>query len=68
VPDQKKFVIAYEPTWPVGDQDLHPESLLPATSGFERLPEENGVYAFHWCVPPRAVESFRRAFDYILYG
>ena len=34
----------YEPTWPVGDQDIHPESLLPATSGFEQLPEDNGQY------------------------
>lgn len=33
-------------------QDLHPNSLLPATSGFEQLPEENGIYAFHWYVPP----------------
>lgn len=52
VPAQKKFAIAYEPTWPVGDQDLNPKSLLPSTSGFEKLPEENGVYAFHWYSPP----------------
>ena len=52
VPDQTNFAIAYEPTWPVGDQDLHPMSLLPATSGFERLPEANAMYAFHWYVPP----------------
>jgi endoglycosylceramidase len=52
VPDQMKFSIAYEPTWPVGDQDLHPESLLPATSGFEQLPEANAMYAFHWYSPP----------------
>jgi endoglycosylceramidase len=50
VPDQKEFAIAWEPTWPVGDQDINPESLLPATSGFEELPEDNGMYAFHWCV------------------
>ena len=51
-PDQKKFAIAYEPTWPVGDQDLNSSSLLPSTAGFESLPEPNGVYAFHWYVPP----------------
>jgi hypothetical protein len=52
VPDQKQFAIAYEPSWPVGDQDLHPDSLLPSTSGFSQLPEPNAVYAFHWYVPP----------------
>ena len=52
VPDQKKFAVAYEPTWPVGDQDLNPKSLLPSTAGFDKLPEPNGVYAFHWYVPP----------------
>jgi hypothetical protein len=52
VPDRTKFAIAYEPTWPVGDQDLHPDALLPSTSGFAQLPEENAIYAFHWYVPP----------------
>jgi len=47
-----KFAIAYEPSWPVGDQDIHPESLLPSRSGFSKLPEENAVYAFHWYSPP----------------
>jgi endoglycosylceramidase len=60
VPDQTKFAIAYEPSWPVGDQDLHPDSLLPSTSGFAQLPEEeNGIYAFHWYVPPASANLTR---------
>jgi len=52
VPDQKAFAIAYEPTWPTGDYDINPSGLLPSTSGFQKLPEENAIYAFHWYVPP----------------
>lgn len=50
--NQASFALAYEPTWPVGDQDIHPDDLLPATSGFTALPEENAIYAFHHYSPP----------------
>jgi len=52
VPAREDFAVAFEPTWPVGNQDLHPDSVLPSTSGFESLPERNAIYAFHWYVPP----------------
>ena len=52
VPDAKSFAIAYEPSWPVGDQDIHPESLLSPTSGFGALPDTAPVYAFHYYAPP----------------
>ena len=51
-PNRSAFAVAYEPSWPVGDQDLNASSLLPATSGFEALPEPDAIYAFHWYVPP----------------
>ena len=39
VPDGSAFALAYEPSWPVGDQDIHPSSLLSPTSGFGALPD-----------------------------
>ena len=52
VPDGKSFAVAYEPSWPVGDQDIHPSSVLPSTSGFSALPDQHSVYAFHYYVAP----------------
>lgn len=49
---QRTMAIAFEPSWPVGDQDIHPDSLLTATSGFSKLPEDNAVYAFHYYSAP----------------
>jgi endoglycosylceramidase len=51
---QRKFALAYEPSWPVGDQDLNASSLLPPTSGFTALPDPEGaqIYAFHYYTPP----------------
>lgn len=46
------FALAFEPTWPVGNQDIAPDSLLPASSGFTKLPEEDSIYAFHYYTPP----------------
>ena len=46
------FAIAYEPSWPVGDQEINPTSILPSTSGFSALPEDDAIYAFHWYVAP----------------
>eukprot|EP01045_Picozoa_sp_COSAG04_P021733 COSAG04_NODE_2367_length_4262_cov_2.080711_4_plen_271_part_00 len=57
VPERKNFAIAFEPTWPVGDQDTNPTSLLPSASGFEALPEEGAVYAFHWCAQMPCLHS-----------
>ena len=62
VPSASAFAIAYEPSWPVGDQDIHPNSLLPPTSGFDALPGEAPVYAFHYYVPP-CEENFTRYLD-----
>ena len=50
--EQKKFALFFEPTWPVGNQDLEPDAILTATSGFEQLPELDSVYAFHYYVAP----------------
>mmetsp|Transcript_60095 Transcript_60095/g.130335 ORF Transcript_60095/g.130335 Transcript_60095/m.130335 type:complete len:526 (-) Transcript_60095:108-1685(-) len=49
---EEGFALAYEPTWPVADQDLKPDDLLTATSGFSALPEKNSIYAFHYYSPP----------------
>lgn len=46
------LLIAYEPSWPVGDQDLHPKSILPAGSGFSKLPGKSPLYAFHYYTAP----------------
>ena len=51
-PNHTNFAIAYEPSWPVGDQDIHPHSMLPSRSGFSKLPELDAIYAFHWYSPP----------------
>lgn len=51
---QHGFAIAFEPTWPVGDQDINPDHLLTPTSGFTALPEQGAVYAFHYYSPPCA--------------
>ncbi len=52
---QEVFNIAYEPSWPIGDQDVNPDDILFGNSGFSELPEPNSIYAFHyysapWCV------------------
>ena len=49
---QQNFALAYEPTWPVGNQDLDPDAVLTATSGFTSLPENDAIYAFHYYSPP----------------
>lgn len=49
---KEKFLFSYEPTWPVGTQDIHPDDLLPATSGFSSLPEEDSMYNFHYYSAP----------------
>jgi len=46
------MLIAYEPSWPVGDQDIHPHHFLPSTSGFSRLPGRTPLYAFHYYSAP----------------
>lgn len=61
VPEKAKFTIAYEPTWPVGDQDLHPKHLLTPISGFSSLPEGDAIYAFHYYSPP-ATDDFKSYF------
>eukprot|EP00927_Polykrikos_kofoidii_P049371 TRINITY_DN43436_c0_g1_i1.p1 TRINITY_DN43436_c0_g1~~TRINITY_DN43436_c0_g1_i1.p1 ORF type:complete len:534 (-),score=70.98 TRINITY_DN43436_c0_g1_i1:135-1736(-) len=47
-----EMLVAYEPTWPVGDQDLNSSSILTPTSGFEALPGKDKIYAFHYYVAP----------------
>ncbi len=49
---KKSFAIAYEPSWPVGTQDIHPDDLLSPTSGFSSLPEKDSIYAFHYYSAP----------------
>lgn len=46
------FVLGYEPSWPVGTQNIHPDDELTSTSGFESLPEKDAIYAFHYYSPP----------------
>jgi len=50
-------LIAYEPSWPVGDQLWNPDHYMPSTSGFPSLPQNsNGqrsnIYSFHYYWPP----------------
>lgn len=51
------MLLAYEPSWPVGSQDLRPDDVLSPTSGF-RVSEgepsifEDQIYAFHWYSAP----------------
>jgi len=50
---QQSFALAFEPTWPVGNQDIDPDAILTATSGFSTLPEPNSsIYAFHYYSAP----------------
>lgn len=53
----RPFLVAYEPSWPVGDQDIHPDSRLAPVSGFDGDGQHqsffrDNIYAFHWYVAP----------------